>query len=247
VLHFVHGRPVLGFGLLCAAAGLSRIASWIWLRRFHEEPWHESPHLRFSFATFLRALPRSNFARFTVCLAAFNFGVHLAAPFFAVYMLQELGYGHLTYTTIVLAASVMGFLSSQGWGLVGDRTGNHAVVRWTVLGVSVLPILWPLSGHPAWMGLLNVLGAFLWGGLNLSAANFLYDAVSPPKRHIASTILRFAAAVAFRRFVREVRPVRQVGLREAVLDSFGQRMVQVLGFFSVRPEIEGPRRSHERK
>jgi len=30
----------------------------------------------------------------------------------------------------------------------------------------------------------NVLGAFLWAGLNISATNFLYDSVSPPKRGV---------------------------------------------------------------
>jgi hypothetical protein len=127
---------------------------------------------------------------------------------------------------------------------------------------------------------LNVAGSFLWGGLNLCATNFVYDAVSPPKRHtclayfnvlnglgvsagalaggvaieylpplgssafatvfVCSTVLRLAAATTFRRFVREVRPVRQVGLREVVLDPLGQ-LLEVIGFFSVKPEKEQKR------
>lgn len=58
----------------------------------------------------------------------------------------------------------------------------------------------------------------------------------------ASTVLRALAALAFRRLVREVRPVRQFGLREVVLDLVGQRLVGVLGFFSVKPELESGRR-----
>ena len=98
-------------------------------------------------------------------------------------MLKELGFGYLTYTGIVLAGSMTGFLTSQEWGHVGDRAGNHAVLRWTVIGASVLPVLWAFSGHPLWIGLLNMAGAFMWGGLNLSAVNFIYDAVTPAKRH----------------------------------------------------------------
>jgi len=183
LLELLAGRPVLGFGLLCAAAGVSRAFSWYWVARFHEEPWHESPHLRFSFWQFVRQVRRSNFARFSLCLAAFNFAVHLAAPYFAVYMLRELHFGYLAYTAVVLAGSVTGFLASPWWGRVGDRVGNRAVIRWTALGVAILPLLWCVSGARPWMAALNATGAFLWGGLNLSATNFLYDAVTPPKRH----------------------------------------------------------------
>ena len=33
------------------------------------------------------------------------------------------------------------------------------------------------------MALWNAAGAFLWGGLTLCSTNFVYDAVTPPKRH----------------------------------------------------------------
>ena len=246
LLELTANRPTIGFGLLCLAAGASRLWSLRQLAHFHEEPWQEAPHLRFSFWQFVRQVQRSNVARFSVCLGALNFATHLASPFFAVYMLQELHYGYLVYTSVHLAASITGFLTSPGWGRLGDRLGSHAVLRSTILGVSILPFLWTLSGHPAWTGFLSITGAFLWGGLNLAATNFLYDAVTPAKRHtclayysvingscvalgafvggwainslpplggsvfttifVASTVLRFVPAIAFRRLVREVRP-----------------------------------------
>ena len=183
ILELAAARPTIGFGLLCLAACVSRLYSIRQLFYFHEEPWTESPHLRFSFWQFVRQVHRSNVARFCVCIGALSFATNLAAPFFAVYMLQELGYGYLLYTSVQLAASITGFLTSPGWGRVSDRLGNYAVLRCTVIGVSVMPFLWTLSGHPLWVTFLSAAGALLWGGLNLSATNFLYDAVSPPKRH----------------------------------------------------------------
>jgi len=285
VLQQAPGR-VLGFGALCTGAFASRVVSWIELSRFHEEPWQEAPHLRFSFWAFLRQVRRSNFARFSLCLAGYNLATQLAAPYFAVYMIEELRYGYATYTAVVLAGSLTGFLSSRWWGAIGDEYGNRAVLRWTVGGASLLPLFWLMSGHPLWFGLVNATGAFLWSGINLSAVNFLYDAVSPPKRHTclayfnvlngvgisagallggvittsapvvdqsgyatvfcASAALRVLAGVAFRAYVREVREVRQIGLREVVLDFFGQRLEQVIGFFSVKPEVELPDRRRRR-
>jgi MFS family permease len=280
VLHFTDTHPVVGFAVLCLLAAACRTVA---LREFgllHEMPWREEPHLRFSFWKFLRATPRSNFARFSLCMGGYSFATHVAAPYFAVYQLQELHYGYMTYTTIVLASSLTGMLTSPWWGRLGDDAGNFTVLRWTVAGASVLPLCWAMFDHPFWLGALNVTGAFLWGGLNLSATNFVYDAVTPPKRHtclayfnvvngvgvsagafaggvlmkavgtgtaegffvvfVASTVLRFAVAAAFAESVREVREVRQVGLRQVVLDLVGQRLVQVLGFFQ-RPEEERPR------
>jgi MFS family permease len=267
LLEIASSRPTTGFGLLCLAAGVSRFYSLRQLFHFHEEPWRESSHVRFSFWQFVSQVRRSNVARFCFCIGALSFATNLAAPFFAVYMLQELGYGYLLYTSVQLAASITGFLTSPGWGRVSDRLGNYAVLRCTVLGVSIMPFLWTLSGHPAWVAFLSMAGALLWGGLNLAATNFLYDAVSPPKRHtclayfnvingscvalgafvggwaigvlppiggsafttifLTSTLVRFAPAIAFRRLVREVRPVPPTGARAVVLDLVrGRRRVR---------------------
>ncbi len=203
------------------------------------------------------------------------------------YMIEELRFRYATYTAVVLSGSLTGILTSRWWGGIGDEYGNRAVLRWTVIGASLLPLLWLVSGHPLWFMAVNAAGAFLWSGLNLSSVNFLYDAVSPPKRHTclayfnvpnglaisagapaggviaifaplvdasgyatvfcASAALRVAGGVAFRRFVREVREVRQIGLREVVLDFLGQRMEQVLGLFSVNPELEQPRMRKRRR
>jgi predicted MFS family arabinose efflux permease len=172
-----------GFALLCVLAAIARAVSWRLLRLHHEDPWEESPHLRFTLWRFLRQLGRSNFATFTVCLAFVNFSAHVAAPYFVVYQLEEVGIGYLTYTVIALAGSTTGFFTSAWWGRTGDVYGNQAVLRWTASVVSVLPISWILFPHPVSLAAANVLGAFLWAGLNISATNFLYDSVSPPKRH----------------------------------------------------------------
>jgi MFS family permease len=282
ILQIAQGGGTLGFSILCTLAALSRYGSWRSLRRFHDEGWKEEPHLRFSFRQFLRQTPRSNFARFSLCIGASNFSAHVAAPYFAVYLLDELRYSYATYTAVILSTSLVGIFSSTFWGHSSDRIGNHAILQTGLLTVVPLPLLWLVSGDPIWMTSVNALGAFLWGGINLSAANFVYDAVSPGKRHTCiayfnvvngvgvslgafaggwlarslsaedahtsfvvlfatSALLRLAAALAFRRWVREVREVRQSGLREVILDMVGVRLVAVLGLLSVRPEEEqGP-------
>jgi len=284
VLQLSGSRPLAGFGALCLLAAVARAFSWRALSQFYDAGWIDDPKQRTSFSAFLFRARHSNFTRFSLCIGLNSLAAHVAAPFFAVYLLEGLGFGYAEYTAVVLAGSLTGMLSSPWWGRLGDRHGNHAVLRWTSAGVVILPALWLLFGAPVWMLLWNVAGAFLWGGLNLSASNFVYDAVSPQRRpsyiayfnvvngigvslgafvgswialaaesegaaqafvpvFVASIALRAAAALALRRFVREVRPVRDLGLREVILDLVGQRLVGVLGLFSVKPEVEmGPRR-----
>src|SRR5205085_8289337 len=141
VLQAFSARPFFGFGLLCAAAALARAASCYFLGRLKEGRWHEPIEAKFSFAKFLRQTPTSNFARFTLCMTFMSFAANVAAPYFAVYLLRELGYSYLTYTVVVLGGSVMSFLTATRWGHAGDSRGNWVVLKWTMLGVSVLPIL----------------------------------------------------------------------------------------------------------
>jgi MFS family permease len=182
ILQVFSARPLFGFGLLCAAAALARTVSCYCIGRLKEGRWHEPAEAKFSFAKFVRQTPTSNFARFTLTMTFLSFAANLAAPYFAVYLLRELGYGYLTYTVVVLGGSVMSFLTATRWGHVADARGNWVVLKWTTLGVSVLPLLWPLSSRPAWLFLTNLLAGLLWGGANLSMVNFVYDAATAAKR-----------------------------------------------------------------
>ncbi len=286
LLQWSAATPLMGFGLLCAAAALSRMVSSYWLSKLKEGAWQEPAATQFSFWQFIRQVRTSNFAQFTLCLGLFNFATHLAAPYMAVYMLQELRFGYFTYAVVVLTGSTATFLSATRWGAVGDRFGNMLVARWTMLAISILPLLWPLSQGPLWLLLMFLIGGSLWGGLDLAMVNFVYDAASPGKRtrciayfnvingcgvslgamagglligwlpplysssivsvFYCSAVLRSIAAVVFIRAVREVRPVRQVGLREVMYDLVGQRVIHVLGFLSVIPETEANQPHSER-
>jgi len=268
-LQVTAGRPWLGFGLLCAGAAVARTFSWRWFTQLAEGPWEESPEEALSLWQFFRQRETSNFLYFTLSIAAMSFSVNLAAPYLAVYMLKELHYNYFTYTIISLSLSFVAALVVPAWGKVGDRFGNQVVLRWTMVGVSILPFLWPISRNPAWLAMVFMVAGFFWVGLNLCTVNFVYDAAAPftRDRYLAyfnvingcsmslgaltggwllgkipptkgsvfitlfycSGLLRFGSALVFRRLVREVRPVRQVGLREVLYELAGERIVQLFG------------------
>jgi len=182
-LHGTARTPLIGFGLLCLVAAASRAASWRAVQRVPEQGDEAVAGRQFSFAEFLRVAPHSNFTRFSLTLGAFGFATHMASPFFAVYILEERGLGYLTYSLVIFTGTLVGAFGSAWWGRLGDRTGNHAVLRWATVGVSGLPLLWLVAPNAVALGAVNATGAFLWSGINLAATNFLYDAVTPAKRH----------------------------------------------------------------
>jgi hypothetical protein len=182
VLTALSDRALLGFALLCVAAGASRVVSCRLLRQLPNVPWHEPHEARVPFWTFLLSARTDNFARFVLCSGALHVAAHVASPYLAVYMLTELQYDYLTYSAVVLSGAVTGWLSAIRWGHVGDRHGNWLIMRYCMLGVAVLPVLWPLSGYPGWLLFTEAASGVLWGGLNLSMANFVYDAAAPAAR-----------------------------------------------------------------
>lgn len=272
LLHFFSDRPLVGFGLLCLMAFAFRLRSLYWLSLFEEGPVREQPEERLKFRKFLFAFREDNFVRFAFSFGLFNFAVHMAAPFLAVYMLQDLGFSYFDYSVVIFSGTLVGMLAVQPWGKAGDTVGNQAVLRSTVLLDSLLPAFWAVCRWPPGILMLQMAGAFLWAGLNLSAVNFVYDSAKPALRtrylsyfnalngccvsagillggYLAerlpplnesrfvtllclSAALRCVTALAFRRLVREVRVVHQVGLREVVFDLTHQQVTQVLGYLS---------------
>ncbi|MDO8730925.1 MAG: MFS transporter [Candidatus Omnitrophota bacterium] len=171
-----------GFFILFAAAALLRFLSAGMLSRMAELPLTSSPGSDFTFLMFLRRFRESNFVKFVLFVASTLFTTHLAAPYFSVYMLRDLGLGYFLYMVIHLAAAVGSLAAFPIWGRNADVVGNARILKTTGWLIPVIPLLWLISRDPAYLMLVEFFAGFVWGGFNLCAANFIYDAVTPEKR-----------------------------------------------------------------
>jgi len=177
------GSEFAGFAVIFGIALFARLASTYQQARMTEPPYHPpSREDAFTFLDFLNRIPKSNFGKFTLYVAAIQTTSFLAGPFFALYMLRDLHFNYLQFT----AASTVNILAQavtfRNWGKVGDRFGNLTVLRWTGFTLPLVPLFWLVSPRFELILLYQVFAGFIWSGFNLSAANFLFDAVSPPKR-----------------------------------------------------------------
>lgn len=189
--NFIYGRfpagspevfKYLGFTVIFIVACLARFFSWRFLTRMYEPPLEIRAEHRFTFLDFLKRIRHSNFGRFVIFVSFMNFAVNISSPFLALYMLRDLGFDYLSYTVITLAATLTMNLAMNTWGIHADTVGNRRVLRLASLYLPVIPILWLFSHHKLYLIAIQIVGGFFWAGFNLSASNFIYDAVTPEKR-----------------------------------------------------------------
>lgn len=172
----------VGFALLLAVAALARFISWYFLNLMYEPGWRVKVTDEFSFWAFIRRIRVSNFARFSVLSALFVLSVALVSPFFAVYLLKELGFDYFTFTVIISAAVLTTHVTMRYWGRLADQYGNMKIIRLTSCLVAVIPLCWIFSGEPLYLVIVQLLAGFVWAGFNLSSTNFIYDVATANKR-----------------------------------------------------------------
>lgn len=167
-----------GFIIIFTAAFVCRLISWFFMAQMYEPPFHpERKSYYFSIFDFVKSAKESNFSRYVVYVAGFNFCVNLAAPFFAVYMLRDLKYDYLVYTVVVTTITVASIVAMKRWGRHADKVGNLKVLKLTSLLLAASPLLWLVNQHPLYIILVQIFSGFAWSGFNLCATNFIYDAV----------------------------------------------------------------------
>ena len=97
------------------------------------------------------------------CLVAYyavwNLSTNLAAPFFSLYMLQELNVSFLNVTLLATVASLSSIGANSLWTSLGERFGVRPVVMLANLGDALIPAIWLLIDDQA-TGLLIAVHCF---------------------------------------------------------------------------------------
>ncbi len=183
ILYTLHAaNPLAGFTVIFCCAMFARFVSAYFLSRMEDIPFNSTEAHDFTLWMFLSRFRQSNFVRFVFFVSSMTFATQIAGPFFSVYMLRDLHFNYLLYTGLVLGATISTLIGMRLWGAHADRVGNARVLRLTAMLIPAIPIAWSFFVHPVALILVEVFAGFVWGGFNLAASNFIYDAVTPPKR-----------------------------------------------------------------
>lgn len=97
-------------------------------------------------------------------------------------MLRDLHFSYFLYALVTVTATLMVYLMIERWGRHADRIGNLKIIRFTAPLIGIVPLLWIINRHPAYLIFAQIFSGFVWAGFNLCTVNFIYDAVTPQKR-----------------------------------------------------------------
>jgi MFS family permease len=161
----------LAYGVLFAAGALVGLAGLFWLRRVPDPRRTESRAEGPSLGETLRVpLADTAFRPMLAFAAAWGVGMGVAAPFFAVYMLQALHMSLLAITATVAVMTLATAAAQRHLGRLADRFGAKAVLRSGTLLYVLTPLPWLLATPDSWWTLWAPLG-LLHVGSGLAAAS----------------------------------------------------------------------------
>lgn len=183
ILHaFDVTHTIMGFVIVFSIAALCRGVSIHYLKQFHDVPYTHLPEHQFTFFDFIKRFRESNFVKFVLYVSTLTFSTYLAAPFFSVFMLQDLKFNYASYMGVHVAGIVGGLIAFPIWGRHADVVGNAKMLKLSSLLIPAIPFLWILSQDVYYLIAVEFVSGIIWGGFNLCATNFIFEVVSPPKR-----------------------------------------------------------------
>lgn len=176
------GNLETGYLIIFMIACAARLYSVRWLSGYDDPPLDVTSDQVFTFRQFIKRSPHSNFAKFVFFVAMINLGVSFSGPYFSLYMLRDLKYDYMSFTIVIATSNITQFLMFRYWGGISDLFGNKKILNLCGWGMAIVPVLWLGSANIYYLILIQVYGGIIWSGFNLAIANFLFDAVTPPKR-----------------------------------------------------------------
>lgn len=241
ILWIFRDDKMLGFTIIFGIAFLSRLISWYFLTKMYEPPYRHVPEARFSFLDFIKRTKESNFAKFVLIVGLMNLCVNIAGPFFAVYMLRDLGFSYISYTIVMISATLISLVMMDRWGRHADIVGNVRILKICALFLPFIPILWLFSHNLVYLVSIQIFSGFFWAGFNISASNFIYDAVTPQKRsrciayfNVINGTSIFLGAILGGYLVYRLPPVNNYRLLALFLLSGLLRFIPAIGSFVIK-------------
>ena len=143
-------------------------------------------------------LKDANFLIFLLYFGFWTFAVNLSAPFFNLYLLDNLALDVSCVTLYNSLSPAANLLMLVFWGKLADRIGNRPLLVLVGIVVAITPILWLGVGTDfasiwLWLPLLHILGGATWAAIDLCNNN-MQMAIACVRQH--STYFAIAAAVA---------------------------------------------------
>ncbi len=171
VLGLFNSQVMLGFAAIFGIAFIARIISVFYLGRTHEPPMQAEGTRAIGFMDFFTSPSHRNGRLFVFYIGLMGFASTLASPFFAVYMLRDLGMDFTTFALVTSVSVLVKLVSMPYWGRLADRHGNRMIFTVAGMLVPFVPIVWLFSSDVGMLMLFQAFSGFAWAGFELASFN----------------------------------------------------------------------------
>jgi Na+/melibiose symporter-like transporter len=139
---------------------------------------HADSEERSSIRTIFSFLQDANFLKFLVYSGLWSFAVNVSAPFFNLYLLDNLSVDVSVVTLYNSLGAGANLLMLVFWGKLADRVGNRPIMLVVGILVALTPLLWLEAGTApiflwVWFPLLHIIGGGTWAAIDLCNNNLL--------------------------------------------------------------------------
>jgi MFS family permease len=135
-----------------------------------------------------------NFMIYCAYAALWTFSINIAAPFFSVYLVQNLNATAAIVGVTVLISQMAALPAQKIFGGLADKWGPRKLMMVTGFVIPILPFLWSFTREYWHVYPINVIGGAIWAGYGIGSFNFLLS-VTPTEQRARYTAL-YQIAVA---------------------------------------------------
>ncbi|MFH1174752.1 MAG: MFS transporter [archaeon] len=176
-------NALIGFTILFGIAIIARISSAVFLMNMQERIPEKKKAIHVAgLFTFLHNLPKNNYGRFVLFIFFLKIATAISSPFFAVYLLKHLHVSYWQFTILNGIDLFANLIFLTLWGKLNDEQGSKRLLVITGFLVPLIPIVFILAPNFWWLIAVHALSGAAWGGFNLAAGNFIFDATDPERR-----------------------------------------------------------------
>jgi len=166
-----------GFVLLFATGLVVGLIAIFFLSRIPEaESTKKKGAGSFDFKVFFKPLQDKNFFTLILFVSAWMFAIQIAAPFYGVFMIDNLKIDFSTITILGTFATFATLFMMKIWGPISDKLGNKPVIIVSGWFLIVIPFLWILAVPGKYylpVLLAHILSGAFMAGAALSQFNIL--------------------------------------------------------------------------
>ena len=188
------GFVLLGFSILFVIASAARFISFLYFKKQYAPKFKLDKNYYFSIFDFLKRF--DNYGKFSVFNALFNFALMTSSPFFAVYMLNELGFGYVTFMIVTMSSSFFYLIFTPFVGRFSDKYGNRKLFILSCFLFSLNPLLWIFIKSPVFLIFIpQVIIGLANAAMVLAVSNFTYDSTNSQHRALCLTYTNILAGL----------------------------------------------------